>query len=903
MRMGDVGDNKERQAAGEGRAAATGGGDRPADSMGMRLLNEERDAIRARREAFGFAPGDDRTVGLALSGGGIRSATFSLGVLQALSKTSLLPRIDYLSTVSGGSYIGSFFGALYVDRSNPKLGAQEQKAFAENPFGGPRGQKAIANLREFGRYLTPGGFSDTLFGASLILRNWVTLQLVLGLVPLLFFLGERVLRGLNLSRLLSGNALVQWQAAREGGFSWLLVTLTLVAAAFACGFAIAYWFSRRSNVPAHPLRRLIPNGPFIATAIAGVAIWMVLAASFAPQMARWTRLSQDTANRIGSVASDLSPAVLIFVQTAIVVAITGYLIIAFADWNRHKGKGDPATAGTEAEERVRGKLTRALATSNFALLILLAFTVVQFLGHELAGAAMAVSENWNEVQARLGQSQVWAALRVAFRNFWPVMAILAPAALTIWGHVALRRGSGTGWLSRPLGQTMLGMSILFLWLIVWSAMAEAVPERWLGSFAVALLVITAVVGVSYGFLNLSSLATLYSARLKRAYIGASNTDAGSAGYDVDRSGDHIPMSLYHRQSGLQQYRPVHLINVTLAQTEPEGDSHVVAYDRKGKPLQASIGGVLYQGTRVGTLRGIPYSDAAEELPLSYWTSISGAAASTALGSLTSIGLSVLAMMANVRLGYWWQVSKGSLWPLVPHYLFKELTASFSADDKSPRWYLTDGGHFENTGAYALLQREVDFIVVCDNGADPDYRLDDMFRLIDRARIDLGARVSFLGSDELDKRFGPGREWEADTKHIRHAFGTYDELARRPDPGAYDPKAPPAPYAALAKVQWERTGKEGLLLLIKPRVNFTEPPELLAYRQREAGRDFPQQATLDQFFDEEQWEAYRRFGQVVGDRIFGESTGWAPARLIREIVPEPPGRGKQALATGGEDADA
>ena len=113
MRMGDVGDNKERQAAGEGRAAATGGGDRPADSMGMRLLKEERDAIRARRQAFGFAPGDDRTVGLALSGGGIRSATFSLGVLQALSKTSLLPRIDYLSTVSGGSYIGSFFGSYF----------------------------------------------------------------------------------------------------------------------------------------------------------------------------------------------------------------------------------------------------------------------------------------------------------------------------------------------------------------------------------------------------------------------------------------------------------------------------------------------------------------------------------------------------------------------------------------------------------------------------------------------------------------------------------------------------------------------------------------------------------------------------------------------------------------------
>ena len=46
-------------------------------------------------------------VGLALSGGGIRSATFSLGVLQALAKLDALKYVDYLSTVSGGGYIGS----------------------------------------------------------------------------------------------------------------------------------------------------------------------------------------------------------------------------------------------------------------------------------------------------------------------------------------------------------------------------------------------------------------------------------------------------------------------------------------------------------------------------------------------------------------------------------------------------------------------------------------------------------------------------------------------------------------------------------------------------------------------------------------------------------------------------
>ena len=49
---------------------------------------------------------DDLT-GIALSGGGVRSATFALGVLQALAHHDLLRRFDYLSTVSGGGYIGA----------------------------------------------------------------------------------------------------------------------------------------------------------------------------------------------------------------------------------------------------------------------------------------------------------------------------------------------------------------------------------------------------------------------------------------------------------------------------------------------------------------------------------------------------------------------------------------------------------------------------------------------------------------------------------------------------------------------------------------------------------------------------------------------------------------------------
>ncbi len=59
-------------------------------------------------------------IGLAFSGGGIRSATFNLGVLQALARKSILRFCDYLSTVSGGGYIGSCFSSL-LDNPNASV--------------------------------------------------------------------------------------------------------------------------------------------------------------------------------------------------------------------------------------------------------------------------------------------------------------------------------------------------------------------------------------------------------------------------------------------------------------------------------------------------------------------------------------------------------------------------------------------------------------------------------------------------------------------------------------------------------------------------------------------------------------------------------------------------------------
>jgi hypothetical protein len=80
---------------------------------------------------------------LCFSGGGIRSATFSLGVLHALAKYSfagepngarprLLAEFDYLSTVSGGGYIGSWLSSWIArERSTESVVRQ----LAQTPTG------------------------------------------------------------------------------------------------------------------------------------------------------------------------------------------------------------------------------------------------------------------------------------------------------------------------------------------------------------------------------------------------------------------------------------------------------------------------------------------------------------------------------------------------------------------------------------------------------------------------------------------------------------------------------------------------------------------------------------------------------------------------------------------------
>ena len=127
-------------------------------------------------------------VGLAFSGGGIRSATFNLGFLQGLAGLGLLKMFDYLSTVSGGSYIGGWLAAWMrhqgTDDVEKKLQPKEQQrqtAAAARPRPDP---DPILHLRRHSNYLAPRqGFfgSDRWVLYAIYLRNFLLNQL--GLLP------------------------------------------------------------------------------------------------------------------------------------------------------------------------------------------------------------------------------------------------------------------------------------------------------------------------------------------------------------------------------------------------------------------------------------------------------------------------------------------------------------------------------------------------------------------------------------------------------------------------------------------------------------------------------------------------------------------------------------------------
>jgi hypothetical protein len=785
--------------------------------------------IDARRKALSPAPvpaGSTPTTGpsakpapvwgLALSGGGIRSAVFCLGVVVALARNRVLLRFDLMSTVSGGSFIGGLIGRLFDRERAPGGAGRVQDALADAD------QRWFAWwLRANGHYLFARGAREGFIAAAVMLRNLVALHVELALLALAAG-AALALADIGvwwmIDRLWSpgaDSALSNTQTLINNLPIWLptLWLALAVPAALAVVFAAAFWALPRGHGRGWRLTL-------------HAAVWLG---------AGWAIGHSHGLLMLHQVPAWLWDLVLVFCALW-VVAVGVAASVAL-----HVGI---------AIEQGRALLTKALALT-------LAAAVMIGLAGVVDRVAWLLAFEWRQ-SVEVGV--LLLLLAGLFRTVLSQLGASSGAAPAWLSGRLLTLGHITGLLvSFCLAAWWISLVYRLVFAITSTDLALRFSEAWpraltLGGGACFFLLVT---GFDVGFVNKSSLHRFFKARLVRGWLAAANANRFHAdplsprstepigGYPIgDRrdydANDDTAFSAYSPQTG---GGPIHLINLCLNQTTRHGGGPFNR-DRKGLCMTVASGA----GLRVAEQSWTPIPDR-DAHTLGTWIAVSAAAIAPGLGAFTRSGVSALAMFAGVRLGYWWDargVGARSARRRSPgcfaksRQLLQETMGRFEGCD-APIWFLSDGGHFDNSGAYALLREHTHLIVLTDCGADPLYRFGDLENLIRKARIDLGADIDFLRPD-------PNRP-DPDFR----AFGALRDLA------AADSDA----CIALARIRY-REQPDGWLVLVKPNVFNGLPVDLMTFKA--ANPDFPQQSNNKQSFDEAQWESHFLLGQALGGAL-------------------------------------
>lgn len=810
----------------------------------------ERKRMAARRRVAGKglvdAQGSPVLVGLALSGGGIRSATLSLGMLQALAKAGVLDEIDAMSTVSGGGYAGGFLGALYMPEQrrlgDPKPPSDEELQAAANAAvlhltateqrgdpGAAAQSVPVSWLRDCGRYLAPNGGGDAWRGFTLWLRNLLAVHYVIGLSVLLVlillgWINDAAWPPLHASLGSRVPELPAWLA--PGMLYGLLALLALATALLPLG--IAYWYTEMPKGRGHG----VWAGLLTDTALIGMLMGPVL------WFAWWSVTGEGQRGAGGLLAC------------ALVLGSLWYVL----GWLRScwvARDGTPAARMLVA----RTRLTRWLSAALSVTLILAALGLILI--------ACSAALDWLRHHTWVGLSG--AGLLSALLAVWK----LVPSKFT-----PTERDLAVQWW--PLvGAAVLGALLVLAWGMLAAWLLEA--SAWVKYLLAGLLILAVITGWSFQFLNLSTIQNLYTARLVRAYLGASNwvrqRETGGKDQTEPHAKDDMSLDQYHGswdkhgQVQLASLAPMHLINVTINETVA-AQGALVNQDRKGLPLTVTPDGYLINGryqARHDSERS--RSPNMELMSLGRWIGVSGAACAPGLGRGTRPELALLLVLSNARLGYWWKARWASAarrtpWQHLPFstqiHLYREMRASFRGTNDS-HWYLSDGGHLENTGVYALLLRRMHFILALDNGADDSYRFDDIANLMRLAAVDLGARFTPITAASLEPELKGGP-----------AAGLLDLLG---DPHGFSRDSGEKTQFLLAyRVHLAAVGglaaHTATLLWVKPRLTAQASLDLRQYQLTHPA--FPQETTSDQFFDDEQWESYRQLGELAGNTVLDRS---------------------------------
>ena len=933
------------------------------------------DSVPRNGEAIGFAqvldeeqriagcrPGGE-SVGLAFSGGGIRSATFNLGVIQALAEARLLRRFDYLSTVSGGGYIGGWLSALIHRRAGGDAaraealiaGAQAQAAPAPRAASGADAIKedaAIRWLRAYSNYITPrlgllGG--DAQSAISTWLRNFMLNMTVLTALLATALVAPRALQRLgetlaqargfaaaydvlvlvlaipavwvvtlnlvrNPSEGASGAARPWYTRGKVLG--WMVIVpivaiawlgaeyLRLVArdhyaqfkvlddaGPWMAGGAIAYgalWFvalvacavhrrlERRARRNVKALER---RGLYYAWWSAKFVVFAALAGML------WGVFMKGSAEWLGGLSGPLAPwltfvagpPLFVIEVLAVVTVHIGLMARNFSDqqhelWSRIGGQFQVAL--------LLWLLIAGLALFSAPLFEFLAVWAagggIAWLATSLAGVLLGKSAATSG-----GASKGW---REIVTQIAPYVFVVGFLALIAWGIQKgfTAYGEDEGWfaggacekeLPKPAGDAAPGIYLRAPQgpgATVTTAAAIAAPgaaEQFSGHLRREsclmggipfgaqlvvlglLIVLTLILGWRIN-VNLYSIHKFYRNRLMRCYLGATNENRRPnpvTGFDP--CDDIALKDLMHK--------PYPIINTAV---NLNAGRQLAWQRRKAASFTFTP---LYTGYepasryfRAGYRPTSKYAideSTRESVQVGTAVAASGAAASPNQGFHTNPAVAFLLTVFDVRIGRWCgDTAHKSAWrdedpTFSLRYWIAEMMGQ--ADTTLPFVYLSDGGHFENLGIYELVRRRCRLIVACDASADSRFIFDDLGEAIRKCYIDFGVEITIdVGDIAPDATTGRSA--------LHYALGEiHYERALNPSP-------------------------MGRLLYVKASVTKDLPTDLRHYKAEHP--DFPHQSTADQFFDEPQFESYRKLGyEAMRNSIAHmENNGKLPPELAR-----------------------
>lgn len=729
--------------------------------------------------------------GIALSGGGIRSATFNLGLLQGLDQMNLLGLFDYVSTVSGGGYIGSFWSAwrARTNRATP---------FPRHDDGEPESQP-VRHLREFSRFLAAkwGLFEIETwqFFAALATAIVPVIGVGIALIALIiwFVLG------------VTAAGYAAWNSHALVG-RWLCNVSDLASAEVLVGviaLLVLVGFERITLRTEYPDRSEYPRLVYASAVVMTIVIsGLVVAEIHHPHERHRTAQLQTSLNVSSKVAPDPG-----------------------TDWEYFE-----LFPGLHPRwiDRVRLFAPAVAWTVSALLLILIRTLLSRWISEPKKGFYRAALDR--TVARLFGMTVFWTVMLLflfcAFILWTRYQALMAgwgagvgagSGALYTYAQRLLSRQpsrAGSGFFSTLMARYALPLlaatALVSIGLAVtcglYAAISSSLPLAW-ASFVGPI----AVIAFAVFFYNPNEIGmhSFYRSRLARGYLGASNAPTAAKNrQSTERANDDLPLS------SLLKTAPLHLVCCA-------------ANDLGGNQLAN-----LSRGARSATLSPFGFTlgdryepwDATRPTPtLATAMTASAAAFNSNMGSLSmELGGSATFLMAmlNLRLGYWFHFNpKRRFFPGID--LLDEMFGQTRSDEQAEAVHLSDGGHFEDLALYELLRRRCKYIIVSDCGADPEVVFDDVGNALRRAREDFGVEV------EIDLGVLKPNENHSSRQHVAVGDIIYPDADR------------------------------GILLLFKPTLVGDEPGDVLQYRAR--NQSFPHESTGDQFYDEKQWESYRRLG--------------------------------------------